>query len=537
MWLVLLCARRTPLCLLALLLASQPSSLAVAAYKIQQIATGLDLPVHVTQAPGDLSSVYVVEQQTNDFLDMRSSGQIVKIDLATGAKTSFLRVQDIYKDPEGGLHTLAFHPDYDANGKFYISWVKNPTVGVAEPQLRLDEYQLQGGVPIHTQRLFDLTNLDASGDHGINWIGFKPGAVGDERNYLYFTTGDGGIPADDVNFTAESQDLSSVRGKVLRIDVAAADAYPADDARNYGFPASNPFAGDGDEQTLGEIYHYGFRNPWRASFDRETGDFYIGDVGFESKEEINFAKADRAGLDFGWSSREGTIKTPVTGVGAPRRGSEHPIFQLTHNFDQGIVNLGSITGGYVYRGPIEELQGQYIFAEAKARELLSGSFDRDTPPGTFQGDNFTDFTIRTTEFADAVEGDGTIDVVVSLGEDAYGHLYLVDYSVGLFANMLDEGEIYRLIPDLPADFTDDGFVDAADLAKWQMDVGINGDSDADGDGDSDGFDFLAWQKSMLSSTGNAGLYATVPEPTTLSLCVFVLAFGSVVPRTSGRWLH
>ena len=107
-----------------------------------------------------------------------------------------------------------------------------------------------------------------------------------------------------------------------------------------------------------------------------------------------------------------------------------------------------------------------IFSPKRRRaNLLSGTFDRETDSANFDGDNFPDFEIRTDEFNSVVEGSGTIDVVVSLGEDADGHLYLVDYSVGLFANMLDSGEIYRLIPDLPADFNDDGFVNVADLNK------------------------------------------------------------------------
>ena len=493
-----------------------------AAYKIQRLAEGLDLPVHVTQAPGDRTSIYVVEQQTNDFLDQRSSGQITKIDLATGAKTSFLRVQDIFKATEGGLHTLAFHPDFETNGKFYLSWMANPKMGSTLPQLRLDEYQIQSGVPTFSRKLMDFTNLEAFGSHGINWVGFQPGATGSERDYLYVTTGDGGLQATDANFTKVSQDLNSILGKVLRIDVSAGDAYPADDSRDYGFPATNPYAGDGDSNTLGEVFHSGFRNPWRASFDRQTGDFFVGDVGFMTTEEISFAKAGQAGLDFGWSLREGTVETPVVGVGGEQGSSLNPIFELAHNADKGIVNVGSITGGYVYRGPIEELQGQYIFTDAKARELLSGTFDRETDPANFDGDNLAEYTIRTDEFVEAIEGPGELDVVVSFGEDADGHLYLVDLSIGLFANRLDAGEIYRLIPDLPADFNDDGFVNAADLMKWESDYGPSDGSDSDGDGDSDGADFLAWQRGMKTASAGSGLGSTVPEPVSIGLLATAL---------------
>lgn len=518
--------------LLLAIFSLQGSCLQAAGFKVQRIAAGLDQPVDVVQAPGDTSSIYVLEGQTNDFDDNNGSGQIIQVDLANGSKTSFLRIQDIHRPREGGLHGLAFHPDYQANGKFYVSWVKNPNGGSNKPQARLDEYQLHQGVPTLSRTLIDLTHLNTAPWHNIDWIGFEPGATGNSKEHLYVTLGDGGLQADNPNFTAESQDLSSIRGKVLRIDLSAPDAYPVDAARNYGYPVDNPFADDGDANTLGEVFHYGLRNPWRASFDSATGDLFIGDVGYNTSEEINYAQAGESGLDFGWSQREGTLQTPVVGVGGPQGNSVNPIFELLHDDDKGLTGIGSITGGRVYRGPITELQGQYFFAEAAAGEILSGVFDRTTDSSLFNGNNITNFTIRTDELNSLIEGEGEINVVVSFGEDAHGHLYLVDFSNGGFGNQFGQGEVYRLIPDLAADFNDDGLVNAADLAKWKLDFGNGNGSDADGDGDSDGMDLLGWQAAMSSPPTLAS--ARVPEPTATGLLTAALAVLTHVRRRSTR---
>lgn len=501
---------------------------AEAGYRIERVATDLDQPVQVAQAPGDESSIYVLENQTNDFNDDNSSGQIVKIDLATGAKSSLLRIEDISKPAQGGTHGLAFHPDFATNGKFYLSWVKNPDEGNTQPQMRLDEYQVTVGPPTLLRTLYDLPNVGSASWHGINWIGFKPGVVGAEREYLYITTGDGDLQANNPNFLQFGQDLSSTRGKVLRIDLAAADAYPSDLTRNYGFPMSNPYADDGDSETLGEIYHSGLRNPWRASFDSLTGDLLIGDVGFNAAEEINFAKAGEAGVDFGWSKREGTAMTSVMGVGGEQDDSVDPIFELMHDNDQGVTGVGSITGGIVYRGPVAELYGEYFFAEAKAGEILSGRFDRDTAPENFDGNNLTGFTIRTDHFNARIVGEGEINTVVSLDEDAAGNLYLSDFSDGTLGNQFGRGEIYRLVLDLSGDFNDNGTVDELDLLKWQADYAQGGGSDADDDEDTDGTDYLAWQRSLSFLPPAAGANASVPEPATaaqLATALAILASG------------
>src|SRR5690606_31829454 len=142
------------------------------------------------------------------------------------------------------------------------------------------------------------------------------------------------------------QNTSSLLGKMLRIDVNG-DDFTDDDARNYAIPDSNPFATSGGAP---EEWAYGLRNPWRASFDRQTGDLWIGDVGQNNREELNFQPADSdGGENYGWRLREGTIATPTGGVGGDRPpGAIDPIYDYPRNPGN------AITGGYVYRGPIPE---------------------------------------------------------------------------------------------------------------------------------------------------------------------------------------
>jgi len=438
---------------------------------VERVASGLDLPLFVTQAPGDPGAIYVVEEQTNDFNDGNDSGQITRVDLNTGAQTSFLRIQNVFPNTEGGLRSLAFHPDFETNGRFYVGWV---TIGPPfAGQLRLDEYTVDSsGTPALSRILLDRPNL-VGANHSLNYMGFDPTATGDDRNLLYVTTGDGGRQADAGLFFNYPQDLSSIRGKVLRLDVAGGDAYPNDPTVNYDFPASNPFANDGDVNTLGEILHSGLRNPFQASFDRVTGDFYIGDVGFNSREEINVALAGSAGLDFGWARREGTIQTPER-VGGPLGDSIDPVFELTQGeffFDsQGAMLIGarSITGGVVYRGPIQELQGQYFFGEAGTRDVLTATFDNSIAPSDFDGNNFENVLIVTDQLNALIEGgDSQIGLPVAFGEDVQGNLYICDFGIFLFGDPFDSGEVFRIVPGfILGDANQDGIVNFSDIPAF-----------------------------------------------------------------------
>jgi hypothetical protein len=239
-------------------------------------------------------------------------------------------------------------------------------------------------------------------------------------------------------------------GKVLRLDVdpAAPDAYPADPDKNFAIPQSNPFVSDNTGK-LKELFMTGLRSPWRASFDRQNGDMYVGDVGFDTKEEISFNKNDagfNSGRDYGWSLREGTIANPVPGRGGASPGSLNPIYERNHN------NFQSITGGYVYRGPVPELQGKYFFADFVSGRIVAFDFDRDTDPATFDGATagITNVTDMAAILNGKIVGGGPgIVFPVSFGEDHAGNLYIIKFGNGFFPP-LGTGEIFQIAVPEPA---------------------------------------------------------------------------------------
>ena len=405
---------------------------------LRQAVGGLNQPDYVTSAPGDATGLYVVQRAGTGG----SVGDIIRYDTATGARSDFVNVAgNLVQD--GGVLNLAFHPDYATNGLYYVT-------SLVGNQNRLEEYRnVPGTVGRNPSRVL-LTYDNLQTQHTIDWIGFKPGATGADRDALYLTTGDGGVQADDSSFFNRGQSRQTVMGKVLRLDVGAStpDAYPNDPTKNFGIPANNPFAGN-PNAGLGEILHTGLRNPWRASFDRQTGDFYLGDVGFNTKEEIDFVRNDSnflATRDFGWAAREGTVATPVNGVGAASPGSVNPIFEVGH------PEFKSITGGYVYRGSVPELRGKYIFGDFNTSKVYAITFDRDTDPGTFDGSTagilgFEDLT-ATLNASLAAQGQAPIGGLVSFGEGADGELYLVSFGTGnIFGPSLGTGRVFVLVPE------------------------------------------------------------------------------------------
>ena len=233
-------------------------------------------------------------------------------------------------------------------------------------------------------------------------------------------TGDGGSANDPQN---NSQTITNnLLGKILRVDVDS-DDFPEDASRNYSIPASNPFVGQmGDD----EIFAYGLRNPYRSSFDSATGDLWIGDVGQNALEEIDIILAGTSGQNFGWRTREGTL-------GASVPGAIDPVYQYSHG--GGDTQGFSVTGGYVYRGSISELDGLYFFSDFVTDRLWSFKFNGDGQ-ANFDATNFTDFT----DWSAKVEvspgpgnlGSATIRNVSSFGEDPAGNLIVVSLDGNIF---------------------------------------------------------------------------------------------------------
>jgi Ca2+-binding RTX toxin-like protein len=363
-----------------------------------RIATGLQNPLYAVAPPGDRNRLFIVEQ----------TGGIKILDLRTQAilPTPFLTIPagELQTVGEQGLLGLVFHPDYATNGKFYVSY-SSPGGGNAG-QNKLVEYQVSGDPNVAnpgSARVI-LTRNQPVGNHNGGWVGFGP------DGYLYWSTGDGG-----GSLSENAQDITdNPLGKMLRLDVNG-DDFPTDPNRNYAIPATNPFINQpGDD----EIWAYGLRNPWRSSFDRQTGDLYIADVGQGTWEEVNIQSAGSAGgQNYGWDAFEGT--TPYITQPTPPN-LVNPAYQYAHNGAS-----RSITGGYVYRGPVAALNGSYFFADFAVPQLWSLRYD---------GSGVTDVTNQSAALTPS-NGQGTVEWISSFGEDADGNLYITD----IFG-----GEIFRL---------------------------------------------------------------------------------------------
>jgi glucose/arabinose dehydrogenase len=482
---------------------------------LEPLITSVDRPSHAVQAPGDSGSLYVIEQR---------AGRIINVNLASGMRSTVLTFTGFDTTIEGGVHTMAFHPQFEQNGLFYVSWLEDGGAGTGDYG-NVDEFQLVAGQGQFTKRVLRHQIRDPSSTHGLDFVGFDPTASGEAQNYLYITTGDGGFDGANLpnNF---SQDLNTLFGKVSRVDVRG-DAYPADSNRNFSIPPSNPYANDGNPNTLGEVFLSGFRNPWRISFDRENGDMFVGDVGLGTREEIDFIKAGEIGVDFGWNAFEGTVNRG--------KASLHPNPRMPiHQYDHSGGNV-SVTGGYVYRGPIENLQGEYFFADFNTSNVWSGVFDRDTNPSLFNGANFTVID-RTAELNNGILGGGQLGHIVSFGEDLEGNLLFVDYGQGnLFNPTPNTGVIYRLVevePLIPGDLDQSGVVDLADWAL--MKLGLTADlaglsamerflkGDLNWDTTIDLLDYRLFAAAFAEGP-DAALLATLGIPEPSSLCLMGIA--------------
>jgi len=408
-------------------------------YTVETVASGLTSPTFVTQAPGDDSTLFIAEL----------GGTIKQLDLATGNLSTFATVP-VTPHWTAGLHAMAFHPDFQTNGLFYVARTIAPYGEFTKFVNRVDEYVVGvGGVVSLTRNFLEAEHAGATNaTHAADWLGFDP--TDPASPTLYVTVGDG--------FTNRSRPPDSPFGKVLTFDTSA-------------------------PMPSWQAHHTGLRNPWRASFDRLTGDMYIGDVGFNAMEEIDFAKAGSSGLDFGWALREATIPGPENGA---QGDSLNPIYDATHA--EGVT---SIVGGYVYRGPVSALQGQYFFADTVSHQIWSATFDRDTDPSAFDGANMTGLTDRTGALHALIPaGGGPIDNIVSFGEDNTGNLYIIDYGDGDagFRPTAGTGQVFVIQP-LPPD--SDADMDGLSLGEETALGSDPDDPDSDDDGFNDGAEVIA----------------------------------------------
>jgi glucose/arabinose dehydrogenase len=387
--------------------------------------------------------MYVIESRlgANGGLTATNTdtGQIRVLDLTTGvvSPTPFLQISGLANGNEQGLLGLAFHPDYQNNGKFYVNYTsKVEGTANSASTTRIVEYTATDAFSANVASARPILNITQApySNHKGGWMGFGP------DNNLYIATGDGGSANDPGNRAQDTTDM--LLGKMLRINVNS-DDFIVDPDRNYAIPTDNPFVGiTGDD----EIYAFGLRNPWRNSFDRQTGDLYIADVGQGLWEEINVKPVGSGGgQNYGWDVREGAHNADGT-AGNALPSSVNPILDYAHNTSQGGTDAGvSITGGYVYRGPIPELQGQYFYADYLSRRLWSLKWNGVTPTNLTSNNLYTDLTEWTNDmiFEDASFG---IEGYNSFGEDLLGNLYIFDMggNPSNLANIQGRGEIYRI---------------------------------------------------------------------------------------------
>lgn len=391
--------------------------------KLQKVAGGLKDPVLVTAVPGDPTRLFVAEQNSGRIRIIRDGAVVTHDFLGLFAK--------ITNGGERGLLGLAFHPNHLANGFLYVYYtdlngdavVERYRVDLAHPDIALGS----------TAKLI-LKIPQVLIQHKAGMLQFGP------DGYLYIGVGDGGGGYDPLE---NAQDLGTLAGKILRIDVDA--AFP------YAIPQSNPFVGQPGVRE--EIYAYGLRNPWRFGIDSATGDVYVGDVGQESREEIDLIPSGGGGgLNFGWPCNEGDLCWEfLPNCDCPAPGTA-PLYSYSHDVGCAVM------GGQVYRGSaIPDLQGTYFFADYCTGKIYSF---RNV------GGAVVDFQDRTAELQPP-EGDSLL-LISGFGLDAAGELYVVDFL---------EDEIYKIVPDLNPgnDCNGNAIADACEIE--------NGTAfDVDGDG-------------------------------------------------------
>jgi glucose/arabinose dehydrogenase len=360
-----------------------------------RVASGMVGPLFGVSPPGDPDRLFIVEQHT---------GRIRILDLNTGQLNAepFLDLPDtsLAGGGEQGLLGLAFHPNYASNGLFYVNLSNAAGDTEVREYRRADANTADSG----SARLVLFLD-DQFANHNGGWMAF--GADG----MLYISNGDGGSAGDPNN---NAQNIDSLFGKILRIDVNG-DAFPGDGNRNYAIPAGNPFAGP--TPGADEVWVYGLRNPWRASFDTATGDLWIGDVGHGAREEIDVVPAGQSGLNFGWKFKEGF----QTFSGSPPQGLTDPL--LEYDRSTPLYSGFAVTGGYVLRGAAG-MEGLYFFADFGTGNLWTVN----RVNGQAQ-----DFLNRNGQLNLSA---GDFDQISSFALDGRGRLYAI---------VLD-GDIHRLTP-------------------------------------------------------------------------------------------
>jgi len=400
---------RSPLPILfacVLLAGCGPRPATGASLATHQLTTGLYRPLFLTSPPADSSRLFIVEQWTGSIRIFKNAALLAR---------PFLTQPGLSTGNEQGLLGLAFHPHYASNGYLYVDYTR------ADGATVIRRYQVSSD-PDRADSTSGVTLLTAyqpQSNHNGGWIAFGP------DGYLYIALGDGGNGGDVGSghdpAVGNGQSDTTRLGKLLRLDV--------DGGFPYAIPPDNPW--HTSPAPRNEFWAKGVRNPWRNSFDRATGDLYIGDVGQETWEEIDYQPAGTGGRNYGWRNLEGFAPYNCPGA-CDTSGFTPPVLVYNHAASP---SRCAVIGGYVYRGAtLAGTQGTYFFADLCSNQVWSFRI---------AGGAVTQFTDRTAELAPV--GGGSLSNITSFGEDGRGELYIITQGSGG-----PDGAVYKIVPAGPA---------------------------------------------------------------------------------------
>jgi glucose/arabinose dehydrogenase len=360
--------------------------------ELVSVATGFTNPLDIQQPPGDSSRLFVVEQ----------AGRIKIIQNGTVLGTPYLDVSsEVVSGGEEGLLGLAFHPNFSSNGCFYVNYTstKNGTLQTFISEFRAANASANTVNTASEQNLFIVDQPEANHNGG----GLAFGTDG----FLYIGLGDGGGGGDQHGPIGNAQDLTTRLGKMLRISVTCNGTFTV--------PSDNPFVANATAAK--EIWLYGLRNPFRFSFDKNTGNLWIGDVGQGSFEEVDMVTPAQKGSNIGWRCKEGTHPFDLSTSNCQTQTFLDPIFDYDHS--QGD---DTVIGGFVYHGTnMAALSGNFVFGD-----FISGRIWALAQNSQGQWVR----TILVNSGADNLAG---------FGQDPAGELYVAQYATGAVARLHQVG--------------------------------------------------------------------------------------------------